>query len=132
MSLVQTGLELATFAAKTILMPMHRILLLCFLTATLALTGPFSRGLSSKAAVFPQPVELVHSGAMANAKTGAVPSKRCQRGAITWSNCTLDTGYTASTPRLILLGTARSFETQLGGAADNLRSSRIFRPPRSR
>ncbi|MCY0094300.1 hypothetical protein [Hoeflea ulvae] len=112
-------------------MQTHRILLLCFLTVTLALTGPFSRGLSAKAAVFPQPVELVQSAAMANGKTGAAPSKRCQRGAITWSNCTLDTGFAVSLPRLALIGTALEFDTRPGGAADNMRSSRIFRPPRS-
>jgi len=71
-------------------MPIRRILFLCFLTVTLALTGPFARGLPSQAAALPQPVELTRLGTVSDLKIGANPSKRCQRGAITWSSCRLD------------------------------------------
>lgn len=113
-------------------MPIRRMLFLCFLTVTLGLTGPFARGLSfSQAAVFPQTLDLTRLGTVSDLKTGTNPSKRCQRGAITWSNCGLDIGYTPLIPRLMITGTVMSFDTQHGGAANSLRSSRIFRPPRS-
>ena len=131
MCLREIGLVLATIAARNLFMPIRRILLLCFLTITLALTGPFSRGMPSKAAGFPQTADIIQSGSMVNLKTGAAPSRRCLRGAITWSNCSFDTGYTPSVPRQILAGMANRFDTLHGAAADNLRASRIFRPPRS-
>jgi len=112
-------------------MSVYRLMFLCLLAVTLGLTGPFSRGLSSQVAVFPQTVELTRLGSVSDLKTGANPSKRCQRGAITWSNCSFDTGYTPSIPRLIQAGMANRFDTLHGAAADNLRASRIFRPPRS-
>ncbi|MEP3436123.1 MAG: hypothetical protein ABJN75_04985 [Hoeflea sp.] len=112
-------------------MPIRRILFLCLLTITLGLTGPFSRGLSSQAAVFPQPVDIVQASSMANTKSGAAPSRRCQRGAIAWSSCSVDTGYTPLIASLVLVDTARRLDTEHGGGADTLRSSRIFRPPRS-
>lgn len=112
-------------------MPISRLMFLCLIAVTLGLTGPFSRGLSSQAVMFPQTVELTRLGSVSDLKTGANPSKRCQRGAITWSNCSFDTGYTPSIPRLIQAGMADRFDTLHGAAAHNLRASRIFRPPRS-
>lgn len=131
MCLGEIRLILDTVDGKYPRMPIRRILLLCFLTVTLALTGPFSRGLSSQAAGFPQPMELAQSVAMANVKTGAAPSKRCQRGAITWASCSFDKGYAAAISRQVLGATAARYDTQAGAAAEYLRSSRIFRPPRS-
>ncbi|MDF1608493.1 hypothetical protein PZ897_09925 [Hoeflea sp. YIM 152468] len=113
-------------------MSIRRVFFLCFLAVTLGLTGPFARGISSQAAVFPQSAELSRLGTVTNLKTSSNPTKRCQRGAITWSNCSLDTGDAAPLPRLILIGTADRLGTLESDIADALRSSRIFRPPRLR
>lgn len=112
-------------------MNIRRILFLCLLTFTLGVTGPFARGLSAQAAALPQTAELTRPGAITNLKTGAVPAKRCQRGAIAWSSCAIDLGYVPQSLEIGMAHAGKSFGWALPATAGGLRDSRLFRPPRS-
>lgn len=124
-------LELATLAGQNLGMFMRRTLFLCFLTLTLAVTGPFARGLSAQAAQLLQPVNLTWSGAVTNPKTATHPSKRCQRGAVAWSSCALDLGHVPERLDIGMEGSGRVFDRVLDGTAGGLWRSRLFRPPRT-
>lgn len=112
-------------------MNIRRLLFLCLLTVTLAVTGPFSRGLSAQAAAALQTTDATRAGAVANPKTGAAPSRQCQRGAVAWSSCAIDLGYVPKCPEISLASASRAFERVLDGTAGDLMRSRLFRPPRS-
>lgn len=124
-------LALATLVGNNPLMNIRRILFLCLLTVTLAVTGPFARGLSAQAAALSQTAELTRPGAMTTLKTGAAAAKRCQRGAVAWSSCAIDLGYVPGTSRIEMAGAGRAFDRVLDGTAGGLWHSRLFRPPRS-
>lgn len=109
-------------------MNIRRILLMCLLTLTIGVTGPFARGLSAQAAALAQSVDLTRPGA--NLKTGAAASKRCQRGGVAWSSCSIDLGYVAATKRIEMARAGRVFGLNLPAAAGGFRDSRLFRPPR--
>lgn len=112
-------------------MKIRNVLLLCLLTVTLALTGPFARGLSAQAAVLLQSAELSRSGSVSTPKAGAVPSKRCLRGAVSWSGCGVDPGHVPRDTGLGKAGVRSAFERVLDGTSGDLSRSRLFRPPRS-
>lgn len=112
-------------------MNIRRILFLCLLTLTLGVTGPFARGLSAQAAAALQTAELTRPGAITNLKTGAAPSKRCQRGAVAWSSCATDLGYAPESLQIGMVGTGRVFEQVPDGTASDRACFRLFRPPRS-
>lgn len=124
-------LELVTVAGEKCRMKIRHILFLCLLAVTLAVTGPFSRGLSAQAAVLLQTTDAVRSGDATNLKTGAAPFKRCQRGAVAWSSCALDLGHVPKGLELSMASASKAFERVLDGAAGDLLCSRLFRPPRS-
>ncbi|MBC7282492.1 hypothetical protein [Hoeflea sp.] len=107
---------------------MRRTLFLCLLTLTLAVTGPFARGMSAQLL---QKADPGWSGAVTHLKKGAHPSKRCQRGAVAWSSCALDQGYAPERLALGMAGAGRVFDRVLDGTAGGLLRSRLFRPPRT-
>lgn len=111
-------------------MNIRRILFLCLLTFTLGVTGPLARGLSAQAAAVLDTAELSRPGAATSLKT-ATAAKRCQRGAVAWSSCSLDLGYAPEILQIGMAGTDKAFDRVLDGTAGGLWRSRLFRPPRS-
>ena len=112
-------------------MKIRHTLFLCLLAVTLAVTGPFSRGLSAQAAMLLQTTDAARAGEATNLKTGAAAFKRCQRGAVAWSSCAIDLGYVPKCPAISMASAGKEFERVLDGAAGDLLRSRLFRPPRS-
>ncbi|KGF70777.1 hypothetical protein LL06_03225 [Hoeflea sp. BAL378] len=110
-------------------MVIRRLLLLCLLSVTLALTGPFARGVSAQAAASLKTAELARPGVVTGLKT-AVPAKRCQRGAVAWSSCALDLGYLPERDGIGMAGAGKAFDRVLDGTSGGLWRSRLFRPPR--
>ena len=108
-------------------MLIRRALLLCLITLSLALTGPFARGLSARAALDPAVVAMTAAGAV-NAVTTA--SKNCQRGAMAWTSCSTDLGYVPELGDIATSDAGVSFWRNHILASNELRDSRLFRPPR--
>lgn len=112
-------------------MNIRHILVLCLLSVTLAVTGPFARGLSAQAAMLLQTTEAARAGEAASPKTAAAPFKRCQRGSVAWSSCAIDLGYVPKCPETNLASASTAFARSVDGTAGDLMRSRLFRPPRS-
>ncbi|MDP3524609.1 MAG: hypothetical protein Q8S27_08525 [Hoeflea sp.] len=110
-------------------MTIRRLLLLCLLTVTLGVTGPFARGLSAQAAQLLQPANLTWSAAAIPLTPGATSSKRCQRGAVAWSACTLDLDMPERGDPVAIV-TGKIIDHVLDGTSGDLARSRLFRPPR--
>ena len=100
------------------------------MTVTLALTGPFARGISAQAAVSLKTAEVARPAAVSTLKAGVSPAKRCQRGAVAWSSCALDLGTLPDRAGIGPAGPGRAFDRVLDGTSGGLWRSRLFRPPR--
>ena len=112
-------------------MTLPRFLFLVLLTVTLALTGPFSRGLSAQAGPVGQGSEVSRTGAVSTLQTGAAPSKRCLRGAVAWTSCALDLGHVPARLSIAMGGSGMDFDRVLDGTSGDVSRSRLFRPPRT-
>jgi len=111
-------------------MSVGRILLLCLVAITLAMSGPVKRALSLQAMALPQTTSVAVLSATSETKTSANPSKRCLRGAIVRSNCHFDlSDMTLIAPRMHV-AVLSALEIRHGEASATPPATRIFRPPR--
>ncbi len=111
-------------------MMIRRILLLCLIALTLAFTGPLARGLSAGKPAEPQTIAMLRAGVVSSQTSNMAASKYCQRGAMAWPSCSIDTFYPPVGLRTDLNAGNATVDRTIGSAADSLQASRIFRPPR--
>jgi hypothetical protein len=109
-------------------MSVYRLMFLCLLAVTLGLTGPLARGLSPQKPAAPQIIENTRTAGVSELKTGS--SNRCLRGAIAWFGC-WHNAVPPETAGLLAPGVSgQPSELASDGIRRELKSSRIFRPPR--
>jgi len=111
-------------------MSIRRALFMFLLTFALAATGAFARGLPAQAAAPLQEADFTRAASRTTINSGAAASRDCQRGALAWSGCSSDLGYLRRSLQLGSASTGEAFVRPFPGTADDLWSSRLFRPPR--
>lgn len=109
-------------------MSVYRLMFLCLLAVTLGLTGPLARGLSPQKMAASQIIEITPAAGASELKTGS--SNRCLRGAITWFGCWQQAVPPMTTGLLAFGVSGNSFDVVSDASRSELKSSRIFRPPR--
>lgn len=111
-------------------MLIRRFLLLCLIALSLTVTGPLARGLTAGSPAEPLSINIAGPGLLSSQTSNIAASKHCQRGAMAWSSCSIDTGYPPASLQIRLTAFDSAFGRTLGTTADSLRASSIFRPPR--
>jgi len=100
------------------------------LTATLAVTGPFARGLSMHASAPLHATDFTQVASRTTMNTGTAASRHCQRGVAARSGCSSDLGYVRQNLRIGSAIPREAFFRTRAETADDLWSTRLFRPPR--